>query len=120
MTLQDFAVQVSEDIEVDSDLPQISAVVIDLIIEVLYFLAKKCLLDKKTVNSPGLFQKIMLRYYARVACGDGHRRESYKIADALLKRGAIATQADLDNLMLSIYQEKIKRGEVNLNVEVNH
>ncbi len=53
----------------------------------------------------------MLRYYSRVACGDGYRKESRKIADALLKTGETATQADLDGLLLSIYQEKIKRGE---------
>jgi hypothetical protein len=120
MSLELYAEKIAENITVDSDLPQISPVILSLVVEVLYFLAKKCLLDKKTVNSPGLFQQVMLRYYSRVACGDGYRKEARKIADALLKTGSSATQADLDNLMLSIYQEKIKRGEVNLNVEVNH
>lgn len=111
MSLEDCALKISENIEVDSDLPQISPVIISLIIEVLYFLAKKCLLDKKTVNSPGLLQRFMLRYYTRVACGDGHRKESRKIADALLKTGTTATQADLDGLLANVYAEKIKRGD---------
>lgn len=114
MSLEVYADRVAENIETDSDLPQISPLIISMIIEVLYYLAKKCLLDKKTVNSPGLFSKVMLGLYAREACGDGHRKEARKIAQALLKTGKTATQADLDGMLLGVYQEKVKRGEFSL------
>lgn len=111
MSLEFYAEEVAANIPLDNDLPQISPLIISLIIEALYYLAKKCLLDKKTVNSPGLLERFMLRYYCRVACGGEYRKESRKIADGLLKTGLTATQKDLDNLLVSIYQEKIKRGE---------
>jgi hypothetical protein len=103
------ALQVARDVLEEMDFPQgkdkidpaTITILIEVISKVVVYIIQNCILNKKTANNPNFIQKARLNLLVhRIGRENGLDREKRDaIHNALLKKGAKATEEDITNVL---------------------
>lgn len=100
MTYKDYAAEVMGmmDATLDSD---VSPVVLSLIVEVIAYIVKNCILNKKKANGPNFIDRwklsALVNRLGKVKMVDRETRD--RVYDALLKKGSMITQHEIEDLL---------------------